>query len=56
MSYVFLFELTSIFLRFVFQVQLNHANAYANMQHVGPIRSSPKEKLAHYIRRMYDRW
>jgi hypothetical protein len=27
-----------------------------NMQHVGPICSSPKEKLAHYIRRTYNRW
>jgi hypothetical protein len=27
-----------------------------NMQHVGPIRFSSKEKLAHYIRRTYNRW
>jgi hypothetical protein len=26
------------------------------MEHVGPIRSSPKEKFAHYIRRTYSRW
>jgi hypothetical protein len=26
------------------------------MQYVGPIRSSPKEKFAHYIRNMCNRW
>jgi hypothetical protein len=26
------------------------------MQHVGPIRSSPKEKFAQYIRCTYNRW
>jgi hypothetical protein len=26
------------------------------VQHIAPIRSSPKEKFAHYIRRAYNRW
>jgi hypothetical protein len=32
---------------------------HMHMQHiqlVGPIRSSPKENFAHYIRRTYSRW
>jgi hypothetical protein len=26
------------------------------MQYVGPIRSSPKEKFAHYIKHIYNWW
>jgi hypothetical protein len=39
-----------------FKVHLIHAHAHAKiMTYVDPIRSSPKEKFAQYIRRTYSR-
>jgi hypothetical protein len=53
---LFRFELISSCFDLFFKINSIMHMHMQHMTHVGPIRPSPKEKFAQYIRRTYSRW